>query len=184
MGSRETLHRESFARKGLSVAVQVAWVAFSLLVLYVVLYPFIVFLFAGKELVFPYYPKYMPTFRPESVSSFQYFLSLWFMHLGYAGLIVFAYSIKKMLQQGIAGRFFTHDNEKMIIMAALSLAYLVVCPGSIEVPLYFQEITYAEWIQILLSYLMVWIGIGVITFLGIRAMNYVSRVREEQRLTI
>ena len=185
MESRETIDHASIARKGLSVIVHVAWITFSLLVLYFILYPFIEYLFTGKELVFPYYQGFMPTFRNESVTSVQYYFSLGFMHLGYAAMIVFTYYIKKMLQSSIAGRFFVHDNIKKIKMAALSLAYIVVCPLSIESALYYKEESYIEWIRVfLLGYVMPWTVIGVITFLGIMAFKDISKVYEEQRLIV
>ena len=185
MESREAIDHAYIARKGLSVIVHVAWVTFSLLVLYVFLYPFIEYLFDGKELVFPYYQRFMPTFRTESVTSVQYYFSLGFMHIGYAVMIVFTYYIKKMLQSIIAGPFFVHDNVKKMKMAALSLAYIVVCPLSIESPLLYQEYPYIEWIRVfLLGYVMPWTVIGVITFFGIKGFKYISKVYEEQRLTV
>ena len=185
MSGWKALDHESIVRTGLGFIVQIVWVSFSLFVLYTILYPFIEFLFAGKELLFPYYQGFMPTFKRVSVNSVQYYFSLGFMHLGYIVVLLFMYYIKKMLQYSIKGRFFVLENVKEIKIIALLLAYLVVCPLSIESPLIYQEYPYTIWIRIfLLGYIMPWTVIGVITFWGIKVFKHISSVYEEQRLTV
>lgn len=181
----ETAADDSGIRKVLHGIVQAAWIMFCLFILYVTIVPFFDLLFGNRGLVFPYYSRYMPTFHKESVTSLQYFLSLGFMHVGYLVSMVFTHYIKKILQNSIAGRFYSNDTVKYIKKAALSFAYLVVCPLSIESAIYFSEEPLGEIIQILLlGYALFWTAIGVVTIIAVSVVKRFADLYEEQRLTV
>ena len=178
----ETVASDSGIRKAFYFIVHAAWMALCLLVLYITLAPFLGALFGDGKLAFPYFVVYMPGYSFESVTSLQYIFALGFMHIGYLMTIVFTYYIKKILQNSIAGHFFINDNLLYIKKAAWSLAYLVVCPISIESSIYFGGNTFPEEIVLVLLLLFVipWTVIGVITFIVISIFN----LKEEQRLTV
>ena len=185
MESMETVDSDSGIRKALDYTVHAAWMAFCLLVLYVTLVPFLDPLYVYGELAFPYMVRFMPEFNMESVTSLQYYFSLGFMHIGYLMTIVFTYYIKKILQNSIAGRFFINDNVLYIKKAALSFAYLIVCPLSIESAIYFREESFSVIVRVLLlGYVMPWTVIGVITFIVIFVFKRIADLYEEQRLTV
>ena len=179
----ETVDRDSGLRKGVNFVINAVWISFCFFVLYVALVPFLYYL-ESNELLFPYMETFMPTFERSEVTSTQYYFSLIFMHLGYVMTIVLSYNLKKMLQKIIIGRFFTHDSVIYIKISALSIAYMVVCPLSVECAIYlFNSVN--EFVRVfLLGYVMPWVVIGIITFIALTAFKRITDVYEEVKMTV